>query len=91
MKKYIRAACAALAFAMALPAFGAHATSAVQVTDYPYTSLVGGAENGGIAYTAYDESGALVMGTLSAEGEQAYSRLKAAGSTVCSHKVLAHQ
>lgn len=69
MKKYNRVVCVAMALVMALPAFGAHATTAVQVTEYPYTSLVSGAENG-IAYTAYDENGALVMGTLSAEGEQ---------------------
>ncbi len=48
----------------------ASATALMQVTDYDYASMQTGGHNNTIVYTAHEDSGAFVMGTLTADGEQ---------------------
>lgn len=44
--------------------------SLIQTTEFVYTSMQTGGKDGMIVYTAYEASGALAMGTLTADGEQ---------------------
>ncbi len=67
--KRVLCVCLACLMLMACP-LSASATVLTQVTDYSYASMQTGGVEGSIVYTAHDESGALVMGTLTADGEQ---------------------